>query len=86
MYCVEFFWNQKIFHLYVYIIFLKKLSANISDSSFLLDSLSKAKILPNFSTGENFQIIINLFSIFLLYRKKIIVFDKFQIDNCCVAI
>ena len=56
MYCVEFFWNQKIFHLYVYIIFLKKLSANISDSSFLLDSLSKAKIFLNFSTGENFRI------------------------------
>ena len=55
MYCVEFFWNQKIVHLYVYI-FLKKLSANISDSSFLLDSLSKAKILPNFSTGENFRV------------------------------
>ena len=31
-----------------------KLSADISDSSFLLDSVSKAKILPNFSAGNSF--------------------------------
>ena len=30
------------------------MSADISDSSFLLDSLSKAQIFPNFSTDNSF--------------------------------
>ena len=68
---MEFFWNQKIFHLgikeistvkscinyfnkLVLINKLIKLSADISDNSFLLDSLSKAKIYLNFSTGSGF--------------------------------
>ena len=68
---MEFFWNQKIFHLgikeisilkscinyynkLVLINKLMKLSADISDSSFLLDSLSKAKIYLNFATGSGF--------------------------------
>ena len=31
-----------------------KLSADISDSSFLLDSLSKVKIFPNVAAGNSF--------------------------------
>ena len=38
---------------YIYILFLIKLSADISDSSFLLDSLSKAKVFPNVSAGNS---------------------------------
>ena len=85
----------------IYNLFLIKLSADISHSSFLLDSLSKAKIFPNFSAGNSFLFInrfwnvivsdkrhfivkvfflkkepIELFSIFLFYHIKIIVFDK----------
>ena len=30
------------------------LAADVSDSSFLLDYLSKAKIVPNFSAGNKF--------------------------------
>ena len=37
----------------IYNLFLIKLSADISDSSFLLDSLSKAKIFPNVSGGTS---------------------------------
>ena len=35
-------------------LFLIKLPADISDSSFILDSLSKAKIFSNFSAGNSF--------------------------------
>ena len=38
----------------LYKLFLIKLSANISDSSFVLDSLLKAKISPDFSAGNSF--------------------------------
>ena len=38
----------------VILIFLMKLFADISDSSFLLDSLLKAKIPPNFLAGNSF--------------------------------
>ena len=60
---MKFFWNQKVFHLAIkeistlkslYKLFLIKLSADISDSSFVLDSLSKAKTFPNFSAGNSF--------------------------------
>ena len=60
---MKFFWNQKVFHLAIkeistlkslYKLFLIKLSADISDSSFVLDSLLKAKIFPNFSAGNIF--------------------------------
>ena len=37
-----------------YKLFLIKLSTDISDSSFLLDSLSKPKKFPNFSAGSSF--------------------------------
>ena len=40
----------------IYKLFLIKLSADINDSSFLLDSLSKIKIFPNFSAGNSFII------------------------------
>ena len=60
---MKFFWSQKVFHLTIkevstlkslYKLFLIKLFSDISDSSFLLDSWSKAKIFPNFSTGNSF--------------------------------
>ena len=59
----SFFLNQKVFHLAIketstlkslYKLFLTKLSADISDSSFVLDSLLKAKIFRNFSAGNSF--------------------------------
>ena len=34
-------------------LFVMKLSADISDNSFLSDFLSKAKIFPNFSLGNS---------------------------------
>ena len=60
---MKFFWSQKIFHLIIkeistlksYIkLFLIKLSVDMSDSSFFLDSLSKAKLFPIFSAGNSF--------------------------------
>ena len=60
---MKFFLNQKVFHLAIkeistlkslYKLFLIKLSADISDSSFALDSLSKAKLFPNFSACNSF--------------------------------
>ena len=59
---IKFFWNQKNFHLSIKEIstlkynklFSIKLSSDIGDSSFLLDSLSKAKIFSNFSVGNSF--------------------------------
>ena len=65
----RFFENQKIFHfgikemwpLQSYIkLFLIKMSADISDSRLLLDSLSKAKIFPNFSWGNSFLFLADL--------------------------
>ena len=48
----------KLFQHYIkkssYKLILVKLSANITDSSFILDSLSNAKIFQNFSTGNSF--------------------------------
>ena len=38
----------------MYKLFLIKLSADISDGSFLLDSLLRAKIFPSFSAGNSF--------------------------------
>ena len=38
----------------MYKLLLIKLSADISDSSYFLDSLSKAKMFPNFSAGNGF--------------------------------
>ena len=60
---MKFFWNQKVFNLAIkeistlkslYKLFLIKLSADISDSSFVLDSLLKATIFSNFSAGNSF--------------------------------
>ena len=57
------FWYRKVFHLdikeistqsHIYKLFLIKLFADISDSSFFLDSLSKAEIFPKFSSGNSF--------------------------------
>ena len=49
----NFFGNQTERHIYK--LLLIKLSVDISDISFLLDSFSKAKIFPNFST--NFSVV-----------------------------
>ena len=38
----------------MYKLFLIKLSAVVSDSSYFWDSLSKAKMFPNFSAGNSF--------------------------------
>ena len=46
----DFFGNQTERHIYK--LLLIKLSVDISDISFLLDSFSKAKIFPNFSTSS----------------------------------
>ena len=58
---IKVFWNQKVFHLIIKEIltlksklFLIKLSSDISDSSFVLDSLSKAELFPNFTAGDGF--------------------------------
>ena len=60
---MKLFQNQKVFHLGIkeiptvnsYNLFLIKLSADtISDSSFLLDSLSNVKIFPNVAAGNSF--------------------------------
>ena len=40
--------------IYIYKLYLIKLSVAISDSSFILDSLSKAKMFPSFSEGNTF--------------------------------
>ena len=59
---MKFFWNQKVFHLAIneistlmllHKLFLIKLSADICDSSFVYDSLSKAQLFPNFSAGNS---------------------------------
>ena len=62
---MKFFWNQKVFHLAMkeistlkslYKSFSIKLSADINNSSFVLHSLWKAKIFPNFSAYNSFLI------------------------------
>ena len=60
---MRFFGNQTVFHLAIkeistikslYKLFLIKLSADISGSSFVLDPLWKAEIFPIFSAGNSF--------------------------------
>ena len=60
---MKFFWNQKVFHFAIkeisilnslYKLFSIKLSTDISDSNFVLDSFSKTKTFLNFSAGNSF--------------------------------
>ena len=60
------------------IIFSIKLSANISDNSFLLDSLSKAKIFPNFSAGNSFLFFKRFWNVRLSDRCHFISYCKFS--------
>ena len=57
---------------------LIKLSADISDSSFLLDSLSKAKIFPNFSAGNSFLFFKRFWNVRLSDRCHFISYCKFS--------
>ena len=63
LYLNKFFLNKKGFHLAMKEIsnlkslcklFLIKVTADISDSSFVLDSLLKTRVFPNFSAGNTF--------------------------------
>ena len=79
---LKFFLNQKFFHLAIKEIstlkslsklFLIKLSADISDSSFVLDSLLKTKIFSNFSAGNRFLFFKRVWNLRLSYRCHFII-------------
>ena len=84
---MKFFWNQKVFHLVIkeistlkswYQLLLIKLCADISDSSFVLDSLSKAELFPNFSTGNSFLFFKRFWNVRLSGRYHFISYYKFS--------
>ena len=84
---MKFFWNQKVFHVAIkeistlkslYKLFLIKLSADISDSSFALDSLSKAKLFPNFSACNSFLFFKRFWNVRLSDRCHFISYCKFS--------
>ena len=91
---LKFFWNQKVFHFgkneiltlkSLYELFLIKLSPDISYSSFVLDSLSKAKIFRNFAASNTFLLFKRFWNVrlsdrchfiasFLAWKKRIQLF------------
>ena len=103
---MKFFWNQKIFRLAIkeistlrslYKLFSIKLSADISDSSFVLDSLSKAKTFPNFSASNSFLIFKRFWNVrlsdrchfivsFLVWKKPVQLFSIFLFYSIKVSV